>query len=189
MQLNLTTTLIILAVILIGYAVYATQSIQKKIYCTYIRKDKTRIDKWCKQEQARIDFDGGWYYINPKRIVLITWDKGIFSVFPTKIQSLLFKWDSNQPLDPETFDNAYEKPEDRKHLDKTEDLRAMYEGNKQAVQSTKQKQGMLAGYMPIILIAGFLIVGYLVWKLQGSMDMIGNGQNVIESMLGEIMKK
>ena len=185
MNLGTETIFIVIAIALIGYAAYSTHQIKNKIYCTFIRADNTRIDKWCKKSQRRIEFDGGWYYIVPSRVILIDYDKGIFGLFPTKVASLLFRWNSSQPLDPKTFDNTYEKPEYRKQLNKEEDIRAFSEGSRQTLISQKRKN-MLEGYLPIILIVGFLIIGYFVWQQRSMIDQLGLAMNTIQEMLMDL---
>lgn len=181
MTFNTTTMLALLAILAVVYVSYTMQKLKTRIHCTFIRADKTKIEKWVKATQRRIAFDGGWYYVVPKRIILAVWDKGIFSLFPTKVQSLIFKWDDPNPLDPETFNNTWETPETRANLNKEEDIRAYAHGNMTA--TGKQKKGMLEGLMPILTIAGFVIVGYVLYIIMKKQDMLGNAINVLQEML------
>lgn len=179
---NTTLMFFIMLVALVAYAAYEVNKVKSKIHCTFIRPDRTKIEKWAKEKQRRVDFDNGWYYIAPKRIVLAAKDTGIFKLFPTKIQTLIFKWDSPMPLDPTTFQNNWETPEARKALDKTEDIIAYSHGNVQAIAS-KPKKGLLENLMPIISVAAILIIGYMLYTLNNRIDMLGQAINVLQQML------
>jgi hypothetical protein len=48
---------------------------------------------------------------------------------------------------------------------------------------------MLEQYLPYIVLIGFGVVGYFVYTLQGNVASLGAGQNAIESMLGQLLKK
>ena len=181
--MNLQGTLLFFALVIVVYASYSAHQLKNKVYCTFVRRDKTVIEKWAKVGQGRIEFDGGWYYVNPRRVTLQFWDKGIHTIIPTRIQRMQFRWDSSQALDPETFSNDYEKPEERLQLDKTEDYRAYSEGNRAALTSAKQKKGMLDQLMPIIILGGFAIVGYMLYQNGHRMDMLGAQQNTIFQMI------
>jgi len=187
-SLSFSQVLFFALILAVVYGSYSTYSLKKKVYCTLIRKDTSRVSLWAKvYEGGKVILDGGWYYINPERRILAWYDGGIHKIFPTKIDTYMFKWDSSQPLDPRTWDSDYEKPEDRKNLDKTEDLVALNKGTQAAMSKTKTG-GILTQYMPIITLVGFLVLGYFIWKMQGKMDMLGQGQNYIEGVLGKIME-
>lgn len=91
------------------------------------------------------------------------------------------------PLDPKTFNNSYETPEMRKQLNMEEDVRALHEGNRKA-QGTA-KGGALSGWMPIIVLCGFLILGYLTYSNMKKADQLGYAMNVIQTQLGKLLAK
>lgn len=179
------TQIIFLVIIaFVGFLIYDQYSKKDKIYCGFIRKDKTLIWKWVKKggDRGRVDFDGGWYYIDPDCIIGKWHYIGYYN-------SLLFRWDSNQPIDPKTGEpkSLNDDPVARKNLDKKEDIMAYNQAQQQV--AGKIKMGMLQQYLPIIMIIGFLIVGYFVFTLKGNVDALGAGQNAIEGMLDAIMNK
>lgn len=182
MSLNLQTMLLVVLGLTVVYAGYSAHMLKDRIYCTFRRKDKTRIEKWAKANQSRIDFDNGWYYLNPRRTTLTLVTKGIHAIIPIWARCLDFRHDSSQALDPDTFTNAWESPEARKALNKEEDIRAYQQGNLQAIQG-KQKKGMLEQFMPLLVVVGFLIVGYMVWTLTKKTDQLGLGLNVLQQMM------
>ncbi len=52
------------------YSIFNTWSLRDKIFCTFIRQDKTEINKYAKFAQNRIDFDGRWFNIVTNRVTL-----------------------------------------------------------------------------------------------------------------------
>jgi hypothetical protein len=184
MPAGLQTQILIVCIILIVYANYSSKSLSHKIHCTFRRADRTRLKKWATESQARIEFDGGWYQVEPARTTLELWSAGIHFLFPTWIRTLDYRYDSARALHPDTFENTY-TPEARKQLDMTDDVRAMSEGHRQAL-SGKAKVGRLTELMPIIMILGFAAVGFVVYTMLGKIDGLGQAVNVLQSMM---MKK
>lgn len=168
---------------LIGYASYSAYKLKDQIWCSFRRRDRTKIEKFASQRQAKIDFDNGWYWVRPERTTLILWTKGIHQIIPIWVRSLDYRWDSSLPLDPQDFTNKWDSPEARKALDKTLDIQALQAGNTQALSGAKVKKSLLEAYMPIIVIIGFIGLGYLMWNQQ---EILGRGQNAIQGMLGQI---
>ena len=97
-----------------------------------------------------------------------------------------YRWDSSQPLDPKNFNNEYESPESRKQLDKEEDIRALHEGNRKA--QGQGKQGMLSGWMPLITVIGFVVLGFVIYMVLKKIDQLGFAMNVIQQQLGQLGK-
>lgn len=176
---------LIMVFIFIGLSFFQALKAQNKIYCTFIKRDGTEISKYAKLNQGRVEFENGYYNIIPNRITL---KKVWFGVIPTKVVCAKWKWDSNMPIDPTTWKNDYDKPEDRAALDKTEDLRALFETQKNTLSTKSGKKSMLENLMPIIMIGGFLIVGYLVWKMNENVTSVGIQGNVTQQQLLDLMK-
>jgi len=179
--MNLQSILIIVLAIL-GYAVYSTHKLKNQVRCVFRRRDGTVIEKWAKAKSGRVDFDGGWYYLTPRRMSQEFYDKGIHQLLPTWIRRADFRFDSPNALDPRDFNNGWETPEARKNLNKTEDVEALAKGNQSAMVGGK-KQGMLSGWMPIIMIGAFCIIGYFIYMLMGKIDQLGLAVNVLQKML------
>jgi hypothetical protein len=178
-----TNILLVFMVFLLAYQAYSTMSLKDKIFCTFYRANKTKIEKWAKDKQRLIDFDGGWYEVDPSCIVLqLKWNP-----LPVWIRASTYRFDSPKPLNPSSFDNRY-TPDERKQLDKADDIRELQVGNNRAVQGSKQKVA-IGGFLPIIILIGFVIVGFMLWQQGSHINQIGNGQNAIESMLSQLLQK
>lgn len=187
MNLSPSTTYIILALFVVAYLSFDTYTLSKKIHCTFRRRDNTKLTKWAKMTQGEVEFDGGIYHVRPERTYQQLYTGGLHVLIPTWIRCSDYRWDSAMPLDPKTFNNSYETPEMRKQLNMEEDVRALHEGNRKA-QGT-MKQGMMAGWMPIIVLCGFLILGYFTYSNMKKIDQVGYGMNVIQTQLGKLLTK
>lgn len=181
MAMDMTTALVILLLFVIVYASYSARSLRTKIWCSFRRLDRTKIEKFAKQNQRRVEFDNGWYYVNPRRTTLMLWNKGIHALIPTWIRTSDYRHDSSQPLNPDTFENTWETPEARKALNKEEDIRAYSAGNVQAVG--KQKRTLLDNWLPIIFVIAVIIIGYMLYTLTQKTDMLGQAINVLQQMM------
>jgi preprotein translocase subunit SecG len=188
MSLSPSTLLIVVLIFVVLYASYSARSLKHKIYCTFRKKDRTILHKWAKEEQSKIDFDGGWYDVVPGSTVLRMWDSGIHYFFPVWVRCLDFRWDSSKPLNPDTFDNTY-RPEERKQLDMADDISALERGNVQAFQGAKGAKGFLERWMPILILVGFVIIVYMVMQQNKRLDMLGNSTNFIQQQLNTLIQK
>jgi len=186
--LGLSQMLMWFPILILAFSAISAYRLKNQIWCTFRRRDRTKIEKFAKQGQNRIEFDGGWYHVRPERTTLIMWTKGIHAIVPTWVRSLDYRHDSALPLDPNTFSNTWETPEARKNLNKQEDISAFFQGNRTALVG-KTKQGMLERLVPILTIAGFLIVGYMLWRQQGQIDQVGFGINTIQKMIMDYAAK
>ncbi len=185
--MNSQSVLLVILLCVIFYASYSAYSLKTRIFCSFRKADKTLIEKWAKVNQRRIIFEGGVYYVNPKRTYTMLLTKGIHQILPIWIRRSDYRWDSSQPLDPETFENKWETPEARLNLNKQEDIEALAKGNRISLQ-TKQKKGMLESYMPLITIGGFALIGYVIYTLIEKIDMLGMSVNVLQQMMQQFMK-
>ena len=176
---------LIMVVFFIGFSFFQALSAQNKIYCTFIKRDGTEISKYAKLNQGRVEFENGYYNIVPNRITL---KRVWFGVIPTKVVCAKWKWDSNMPIDPTTWKNDYDKPEDRAALDKTEDLRALFETQKVTLSTKGGKKGFLENLMPIIMIGGLIIIGYLVYTQGKKVDQAGYAMNTIQQQFLDLMR-
>lgn len=173
-------------VIILAYGIYSVYTLKDKIHCTFIREDKTIVTKFAKVKMQKIDWENKWYNLDPKRTVLkLVW----MGIIPTYVRCLIFKWDSNMPLDPTTWSNDYDNPADRKALDRSENLKSLLINTKTSVgMKSNQKKGMLEGLVPIIVIGGFLICGYMLWRMMQAQESLGTQYNVVQQQLLDLMK-
>jgi hypothetical protein len=185
MNLSPMTTYIILFLFVIGYLSLDTYTMSKKIHCTFRRRDNTKLTKWAKMSQGAIEFDGGIYHVRPDRTYQALYTGGLHILVPTWIRCADYRWDSAMPLDPKTFKNDYETPETRKQLNMEEDVRALHEGNRKAQGAAKAAP--MGGLVTIILLLGFVVLGYFTYSNMKKIDLLGYGQNVIQQQLGTII--
>lgn len=188
MQVSPYMVLVIMVLFIAVYASYSARNLKDKILCTINRRDRTKIVAWAKQTQARIAIDGGWYDVDPSCTVLRLWDSGIHYFFPTWIRCSDYRHDSSKPLNPDTFDNQY-TPEARKQLDITDGVRGFEQGNREALTAKGIKQGILQQYLPLIVLVGFLIVGWLLWQQRSQTDRLGFAINVVQEQLGQLLQR
>ena len=180
--MDYSTLLIMLLLFIVIYSSYSAHSLKDKIRCTFRRRDRTRLERFAKAKQKRIDFDNGWYYINPKYTTLSLWSQGVHAIIPTWIRVLDFRHDSPEALNPDTFTNSWESPEARKALNKEEDIRAYSAGNVASLAKSKP-QGMLDRFFPIIVIGAVCAIGYMLYSLSGKVDMLGQAVNTLQKMM------
>ncbi len=191
MALTPQTLFIFVLIFIVFYAGFSSRSLSKKVYCSFRGRDRTVIYKWAKVKQARIDFEdsGGvyWYNVSPKCVTHRLWANGIHAIIPISVKCLDYRWNSTEPLDPNTFTNDL-TPDERKSLDIKDDVVGYTEGSRQAYEG-KKKKSLLEGWLPIIMLIGIAALGYMVYQQQHRMDMLGLGQNVMEQQLNEILQR
>ena len=168
------------------YLTYIAYGLRTKILCTYRRTDRTKVEKWTTPNQSRIEFEGGWYQVEPSRTV-IQW-KFLLGFFPVPVRALDFRHGSSRALHPETFDTSL-SPEERKQLDRTDNLMGLQTASQQATKGSQKRGGMLEQYLPYIMLAGFVIIGYFIFQIQGNQNKLGLGQNIMEQQLGKIIDR
>lgn len=188
MSINPMLSTVIVLLFVIIYSSYSARSLKEKILCSFTRKDRTRILKWAKVNQGRIDFDGGWYDVEPSRTVQRLWESGIHFIIPTWVRCSDYRFDSSRPLNPDTFENQY-SPELRKQLDISDGVKGLEQGNREALISNKSgRQNILQQYLPIIVLGGFVIIGWFLWQQQGKTDDVGFAINVVQQQLADLLK-
>lgn len=178
---------LLLYVILIGaaYAAYCSHRAKTRIYCTFTRRDKTEGHKWVKAKNGeRIEFAGGWYYVVMGCVTTEALDSGFNMIFPTMVRKLHFTYKSKYPINPDTGEPLAETPEMRKNLNKREDIEALEVGSAKALG--KPKVGLFGGgLLPVFLVVGVVACLYLIWKMMGQIDMLGQAVNVLQQMMSK----
>ena len=178
--------LIVVIAVGVFYAAYTSHRAKNKVYCTFTRRDKTTGHKWAKAKNGeRIEFAGGWYYIDMECVTTEALDSGFNMIFPTMVRRLFFRCGNKYPLNPKTGKDDWETPEARKNLNKREDIEALELGSRKALGAGKVSM-FGGGLLPIILIVGLIAVIYFIFQMRGQIDQIGNALNVLQQMM---MKK
>lgn len=176
--------IIYIAVVFIGLFFYNTWQARNRVYCRFTRKDRSTGKKWAKFKNGeRLEWEGGWYYVDTDRIIFDTIYFGLVGV-----RVLEYKKGVSNPRNPRTGDYGWESAEARKNLNKREDIEALELGSQKALG--KAKVPILGGgWLPIILVVGIVACFYFIWQQNSKIDMVGMGQNVIEQMLGDIQSR
>ncbi len=151
---------------------------KNKILCTFRRVDRTQIKKRVKATDANVEFDGNLYDVEPGRTNLVWtffgWDR---------ISD--YRSNSRRPLDPLDFTNSWDDdPKVRKMLNKKQAIADWQQGTVQGMG--KMKMGLLQQYQPLIILLGFAVMGFFLFQMTKKLDLIGFGQNAIQSLLGSL---
>ena len=159
--MDATMLVAVFCIAIVGMLIYSLYQIQGKIWCTFRRPNKTKVEKWVPMKSRYVHFDKGRYNVNTKRITLLRWKRGIFQFFPIFVPSLDFSWDSSNPHDPETFQNTWDTPEAREAAGQEDNYKAFNKGLQVQAGSKSRFPEWL---FPAITIGAVLIIGYLVYQ-------------------------
>lgn len=177
--------------LILAYLTFIAFTYQNRIWCTFRRYDKSKKGKWANARNkdgtwGDVEFEGGIYHVEPARTVL-GW-RLLLGFFPMPVRESDYVQGSARALDPATFNNTF-SAEERKQLDRTDDLKGLMVANRESTKAAGGKKGLLEQWMPLIMIGGLLIIGFFVFQQQKKLDMIGLGQNVIEGQMARIQEK
>ncbi len=170
-------------IFIVLWQVFSAYNYGNKIWCTFRTREKTLIGKWVKANDGTVVFGRGKYTVDPSRVFLgIKW-----LPLPMWVKIADFRYNSPLALEPHSFDNSL-TPERRTQLDISDAVEGYTRGGQKALAASKKK-GFMEGWLPILLIAGIVIIGYLVYKQQARIDLLGNGQNAIQQQLSQIIER
>ena len=162
--MNTQTMMMVFLGIIVLAGMWQSRRMKSYVFCSYTSRSKQSYDKVVKEKNSYVIFEGKKFYLLPSYGKSRQFDKGLSSLFPTKITAYDFRWNSPYPVDPNTGDPAVLSPEVEKALDQEGILLAAYQNQGQAALSTsKGKGGFLEKMMPIIVIVLALAVAYLVY--------------------------
>ena len=164
-------------VLLAAANIYSQYSWRGKALCLFRRANRTVVEKKIPLKSKYVIFDGGKYRVNPKRIDLMWYTRGIHQLFPMFVPVLEYKWDTDQPLDPTTFTNTWDSPEARKALNQEENIRSL---DRAVTQGAGKKESTFQRFLPWITIAILLVVAMWVYQMSGH---IGELQQQILAIL------
>lgn len=143
-----------------------------KMLCQFIRPNKQRIEKWVPLDSKYVVFDRGRYgtgryRCDPECITMLWYARGINILFPTLVPTLEFKWDTENPLDPRTFQSTWLTPEAR-HAGWEEHQHVAFA--RASAAQAGVKKSILEKFLPLITIGGILIVLFIAWQGFGGLD-------------------
>ena len=167
---------LIFALIIVGLAVYMAWDKRNKVHCTFHRPDKTVWTGWIKKDGKWIIFDGGLYVLSPERMSSEKYNP--LGIVPTEIQHADFIYFSSFAWNPETFMYTDVTPNSWNALNKEKEMQDYDRGNQSGL-NVGGKQGMLEKYLPIIVLAGFAILGYFMYTTMKNVNSVGRVENII----------
>lgn len=155
------TLVLIMATVFVGMAWWANASKRNKIYCTFIRINKTSLHKFVKMSSQYVVFEGKRRNIVPSCIVWDWWDKGIVHMlFPQTVATLTYSYASPYPIDPNTLQPMILSAEVRKLMNKEEMWR---DYNKTLTPSSARKETFIGKYLPWISVMLVALLGVYVF--------------------------
>lgn len=176
--MNVSMVVAVFVVMVVGYFMLSLYRIQNKIFCTFRRPNKTKAEGWVSMKSKYVHFEGGRYNVNPKRITLLRWKRGIFQFFPIFVPSLDYSWDSPNPHDPETFRNTWDTPEARQAQRGEEAWTGFSRG---AAKVAQKKSRFPEWFFPVITIGLIAMVGYLVYQMSGQLGYLQQAIQAIQA--------
>jgi hypothetical protein len=171
--LDTNTMLMVTMAVFIVAIVYNQQKFKNMMLCTFIRSNRTKIEKWVPMDAKAVLFKDkygtGRYTVVPERVVMQWYDRGLNKMFPIFIPTLEFKWDSEYPIDPNTFTNTWRSPELVNAAWQEHSQMAFSKG---AAAQGGAKKKYPEWLFPMITIGAVLVIGYLVWQMSGQVSML-----------------
>lgn len=185
---NSTLMLITMAVFVVAI-VWNQQKFKNQMLCYFIRPNKQKIEKWVPVYSNYVVFDRGKYgigryMVDPNCITMQWYDRGLSKLFPVLIPTLEFKWDTMYPLNPSTFNTTWQSPEL---------VNANFQSNQQVafakgaqVQASGGKSGKYPQWLiPAVMIAIVVIMGYMIYKMQGQITGMYDYFNSLINSMGK----
>lgn len=156
-------------VLFFAFAIIQSQTrFRDKMLCTFRRPNKVKIEKWVPMSYAGkyVTFDRGrygigQYYVNPKMISLQWYDRGINKLFPILVPTLDFRYNNDQPIDPETGLNSWLTPE-AQYATYQEHQHIAYAKGTAAQVGKKEK--IPAFYLGAVAIVLVIALGFYVYQ-------------------------
>lgn len=159
--MDVSTLVIIFAVGIVGLFWYSQSKLKNRLLCTFRRANKTKVEKLIPIRSKYVIFDGGRYNVNPKRISLFWYNRGIHQFFPTWLPTLDFTFDDPNALNPEDFKVTWDTPEAREASGQEDAFRAFAKG---VTAQLGKKSRFPEWLFPAITIGAIAMIGYLVYQ-------------------------
>jgi hypothetical protein len=141
---------------------WQVNSLGSKIFCTFRRKDRGKIERFVSLKEGVVNFDGGQYEIDPRKITILKYTRGLIGMFiPIPVRCLDFTWSSRVPESPDDFTSTWDTPDARAMADSRSDWRGMNAG---IDTQTGKKTNLFGNWMIWVGIAVVLVIVYFVYK-------------------------
>lgn len=155
-------TLVVLVLLLfVGLVAYSAIRLRNKVYCSFRRIDKTKVEKFVPRHARYVVFDGERYKIDTKRVILLWYNRGIHQFFPQWVPSLDYSWYSEVAHNPDDFEDTWDTPAARNAASSEED----WKGFNRAMREQAGKKGsFFEQYKMIIIVLAVVAVGFLFYS-------------------------
>lgn len=183
--MNVQTLGILFGVGLVLMFVMAQASLSGKMLCSFRRRDKTKIEKLIKRKGKYIIFEDGRYNIDPRRITLFWYTRGLHQFFPCWIPSMDFTFATPNAIDPETFETTWKTPEVANASQQEDSMKAFSKGI-QSQTGTKSKYP--EWLFPMIIIGLIALIGYWIYQMSGQIAAQGKMLNQLSAVIQELAK-
>jgi len=162
MKLDSTTFFMLVFGALLFMAWWQVNSLGNKIFCTFRRKDKGKIERFVGLKDGVVNFDGGQYEIDPRRVTILKYTRGLIGMFmPIPVRCLDFTWSSRVPENPDDFTYTWDTPDARAMADSRADWRGMNAG---IDTQTGKKMNLFGNWMIWVVVGVFIVLAYVVYK-------------------------
>jgi len=150
---------------MVAMAWYANSSKRDKIYCSFRRVNRTKINRFVKMNSRYVVFDGKRKDVIPSCITFEWWDKGIVGfMFPQWVATLDFVPSNNFPIDPKTGQTVVLSDEVRQAMNKEEWVKSYAKG---FTPPSAKKQTFIQQYLPwMAVILVVLLAVYMYANMQ-----------------------
>lgn len=143
---------------------YNQQKFKNKMLCFFRQPNGLLIKKFVPINAQWVVFNNQRYLVDPNCIALHWYDEGLNKLQPILIPTMEFRWDTIYPLNPRDFTVTWQSPTA---------VQAVFQSNQQtafskgAASQSGGKKRFPEWFFPAITIGAVLIVGYLVYSMQG----------------------
>ena len=163
MKLDSVTMMLILLAGIVVLGMWQSRKMKTKVFCNYTSRSKQTYDKLVNEKDGKVIFEGKAFKLLPAYGKSKYYDKGLSSLFPTKITAYDFRWNSDLPIDPNTGEPAMLTPEVMNKLNQEGAMLSYTGSNQTALATSKSKFGGMDKFMPIIMIALACAVAFLIY--------------------------
>ena len=158
---------LMLAIVMGGFIAmiyYNQQKYKNKMLCFFRRPNNLLIKKWVTIDSRWVIFEKERYIIDPNCIAMHWFDEGLSKLWPVLVPTLEFRWDTPYPIDPKTFTVTWQTPG---AVDASFQSSQHVAFSKGAASQSGKKSRFPEWFFPAMQIGAVLVVGYLVYNMQG----------------------
>ena len=162
MKLDSSTFFLLVLGGLLFLAWWQINSLGSKIFCTFRNKDKGKEERFVGLKDGVVIFKGGQYEIDPRRVTILKYTRGIIGMLmPIPVRTLDFTWSSRVPENPDDFTYTWDTPDARAMADSRADWRGMNAG---IDTQTGKKANLFGNWMIWVAVIALVGMVYFIYK-------------------------